>query len=173
VNIGHGGKKSAPYWMHQYLPLENCPHGTITNNQCPQGGRRPRFLLSGPLDSLSSGRFARFFQYPEGVDMNFVKLLGISVLILGLAACGGSDNGTSEEQAAAEAEAALSPEEKAAAEAKAKEEELKAIEEARIANEEARKKAAEEAVPLPKEKILPEGMVEGSVEHSIWLNNQQ
>lgn len=107
--------------------------------------------------------------------MNFVKLLGISVLILGLAACGGSDNGTSEEQAAAEAEAeaALSPEEKAAAEAKAKEEELKAIEEARIANEEARKKAAEEAVPLPKEKILPEGMVEGSVEHSIWLNNQQ
>ena len=98
--------------------------------------------------------------------MNFVKLLGISVLILGLAACGGSDNGTSEEQAAAEAEAALSPEEKAAAEAKAKEEELKAI-------EEARKKAAEEAVPLPKEKILPEGMVEGSVEHSIWLNNQQ
>ena len=38
---------------------------------------------------------------------------------------------------------------------------------------EAEKKAAEEAVPLPKEKILPEGMVEGSVEHSIWLNNQQ
>jgi len=105
--------------------------------------------------------------------MNFVKLLGISVLVLGLAACGGSDNGVSEEQAAAEAAAALSPEEKAAAEAKAKEEELKAIEAARIANEEARKKAAEEAVPLPKEKILPEGMVEGSVEHSIWLNNQQ
>jgi len=100
--------------------------------------------------------------------MNLIKLFGISVLAIGLTACGGADNGTdktNDEAAAAHEEAAKDMVEETTA----------AVEETKEAVEKAVEDTVEEvkeAAPEPKELEMPEGMVEGSVEHSIWLNNQ-
>lgn len=98
--------------------------------------------------------------------MNLMKLFGVSVLAIGLSACGGADNGGTEEKAAEAAPVAEAP----AAE-KAMEETTAAVEEVKEAVVEAVEEV-KEAAPEPKKLEIPEGMVEGSVEHSIWLNNQ-
>ncbi|WP_461481677.1 hypothetical protein [Porticoccus sp.] len=98
--------------------------------------------------------------------MNLMKLLGISVLVAGLTACGGSESAGNEEKATEAAPAAV--QEAAPA----------VVEEAKAAVEETAEAVTEavdevkEAAPEPKKLEIPEGMVEGSVEHSIWLNNQ-
>ena len=89
--------------------------------------------------------------------MKLIKLFGVSVIAIGLTACGGADNGAKEEKAAEAASAVEAP----AAE--------KVMEEATTAAEEVKEAAPK---PEPKKLEIPEGMVEGSVEHSIWLNNQ-
>lgn len=90
--------------------------------------------------------------------MKLIKLFGVSVIAIGLTACGGADNGAKEEKAAEAASAVEAP----AAE--------NVMEEATTAAAEEVKEAAPK--PEPKKLEIPEGMVEGSVEHSIWLNNQ-
>ena len=100
--------------------------------------------------------------------MNLVKLFGVSVIAIGLTACGGADNGSKEEKAAEAAPAVEAP----AAE-KAMEQASSAVEEAKEAVVEAVEEVKEAAPkPEPEKLEIPEGMVEGSVEHSIWLNNQ-
>lgn len=109
--------------------------------------------------------------------MNLMKLFGVSILAAGLTACGGAENAGHEEKAA---EAAPAAHEEVAKEAV--KETTKAVEEAKEAVTEAAEDAkeamtnaveeAKEAAPEPQKLEMPEGMVEGSVEHSIWLNSQ-
>lgn len=100
--------------------------------------------------------------------MKLIKLFGVSVIAIGLTACGGADNGAKEEKAAEAASAVEAP----AAE-KAMEQATTAVEEVKEAVVEAVEEVKEAAPkPEPKKLEIPEGMVEGSVEHSIWLNNQ-
>lgn len=99
--------------------------------------------------------------------MSLMKLFGVSILVAGLTACGGSETGDKEE--AAEAAAPAASHEMAPQEVKEA-----VVEKATAVVEETQETVEEvkEAAPEPEKLAIPEGMVEGSVEHSIWLNNQ-
>ncbi|WP_461515966.1 hypothetical protein [Porticoccus sp.] len=103
--------------------------------------------------------------------MSLMKLFGVSILVAGLTACGGSETGGKEEAAEAAAPAAsheMAPQEAMEA---VVEEATAVVEETKEAVAEAVEEA-KKAAPEPEKLEIPEGMVEGSVEHSIWLNNQ-
>tara|TARA_B110000444_G_scaffold257423_1_gene295782 strand:+ start:345 stop:698 length:354 start_codon:yes stop_codon:yes gene_type:complete len=116
--------------------------------------------------------------------MNIIKLLGVSVLILGLAACGDK----SEEAAAPEAATkpgsnvdrfntekfgSNSDPSTAPAPSFAISKNLKPGEYVNEKGEVVKNRELEGVVENPKLREIPEGIEEGSVEHTMWLLSQE